>query len=113
MKTTKKQFIEQLSNSNSIFLGVAKQDYNESELECILSDYIDNKCGFLNERKVKKATNEKIVFCDGSVLYMNQHGDYLFHTFDFKGKKILRITHKTIDDFDNSEHIKAMYYGIA
>lgn len=113
MKTTKKQFIEQLSNSNSIFLGIARQDYNESEIECILSDYIDNKCGFLNQRTVKKATNERIVFCDGGVLYMNQYGDYSFHTFDFNGKKILRITHKTVDEFDNSEHIKAMYYGIA
>jgi hypothetical protein len=113
MKTTKKQFIEQLTNSNSIFLGVARQDYNESEIECILADYIENKCGLLNQRTVKKATNERIVFCDDGVLYLNQCGDYIFHAFDFSGKKILRVTHKTVDDFDNSEHIKAMYYGIA
>ena len=113
MKTTKKQFIEQLANSNSIFLGIAKQDYDESEIECILSDYIENKCGLLNQRTVKKATNSRVVFCDDCILYLDQHGEYSFHAFDFNGKKILRVTHKTVDDFDNSEQIKAMYYGIA
>lgn len=111
MKTTKKDFIENLTNSKTVFLGIARKEMKKDEIECCITPYLKGDA-FWNTRTVKKASNTKIVFCDDCVLYLDEHGEKTFDVFDFNGKKVLRYTRTTKDE-NNMDVVKSLYYAIA
>lgn len=114
MKITKNQFVDYMTNNMSHFCGIAKKDYTEDELYCILKDIIEKKSDEYIEMRTCKANSTDLIFNEGSYLRIvsNKYTKCEFYCFDYPTCKILFCRDVWTDDFDNKQYVKNMYYLI-
>lgn len=111
MKITKKSFIENLTQNNSYFLGITKRLCTKDEVYCKISDLLNDNNIFVNVRSCIAKSNY-ILFNDNSRLEFNQTGAYTFYKYEYNNAFVLVHVHSYIDEFDNTEYQKVLYYFI-
>lgn len=109
MKITKKEFIEKMTSNNIVFLGAIKKLHLDDELECIISDVL-NQDKTLLEHRTYTAKSNYIVSNTDSRLYFNQDGTYTFYKCEYQNNIVLICDHTCKDNFDGTEQKYCMYY---
>lgn len=115
IKITKRKFIEILENNESIMLGVAHREIEESKINDIMLDA--NYAEIVSRdsrRKVVKSTPHRITFSNSSSLEIDNHGEDVqrecfLYSYNNRSVVAIETTSKWCDD----EVVKtAIYYLI-
>lgn len=110
MKITKKSFIENMTTNNTIFIGVVKKLLTADEVYCAIQDLL--KPDVILNHRTAKARSNSLEFTGGSILDFSQVGKYSFYEYNYPECTVYICCHETYDNFDETYHVKCMYYMV-
>ena len=108
MKITKKAFIEAMTSNATAFCGITKRLYSSDEVYCAIQDIL--KPAVILEARSCQAYSKGLEFSGGSILSLDQHGNYEFFRYKYPEGVVYVCHHGWIDSFDDALYEKAMYY---
>lgn len=119
-KITKKNFIEILTNNNSVLFGSVFRWTDEKVQKALNKDIITDlyfnaaiKNNLAEVREVKKCFSNHLLFSNGSNLYFDDEGKKEYFTFTNNNNALFIIKKNTYyDDFDGKNYENYIVYYI-
>lgn len=111
IQITKKEFIELITNNESIFMGVSREDLFPTYH---IANCIDDYFNMLIETRKAIHEGKYIVFSGGSKLSINddKYNKYTMYKYDFDNCIVLANCCRWFSPCDNEWCNKTMYYMI-